>query len=220
MRIRELGKWLAAFAVLFISALSVAAEAGDVVFESCVDSRGRLLKAISDTQQAMLVRAVVETEEASIRYNPERLSRLSPQARLFLYAQECARVGDAAGSPSLESARLADCKGVSALLASGAVKRKDLPALQAELSFTAEEWALLTGPQRTFELGSCLERRGNVLTIPRTAPTAQQAGRNDCVRACGDRLWSCQKQSCSGADCPSCWRAYDTCQAACAAPGK
>lgn len=219
MRIRDWRKCLAVVAVLAGVWQPAVAESGDAaLFESCVDARGRLLKAVSDPQLPVLVRATGAAGDSSLRYNPDLLPRLSQGARFFLYAQECARVGltDTGAALAAERARRADCKAVDALLASGAVTRKELPALQVELSFTAEEWGLLTGPQRTFELGSCPRRRGNVLAIPRAAPTAQQAGWNDCVRACGDRLWACQKRGCAGADCPSCQGAYESCQVACA----
>ncbi|WP_374326072.1 hypothetical protein [Azonexus sp.] len=224
MRILDWGKWLAGVAVWCVSWQLAIAGSGDLaVFESCVDARGRLLKAVSDPQLPVLVRATDTAGERSLRYNPDLLPRLSQGARFFLYTQECARVGlsDTGSGQVAERARIADCKAVNALLASGAVTRRELPAVQAELSFSPDEWSLLSGPQRTFELGSCLGRRGNVLAIPRAAPTAQQAGWNDCVRACGDRLWACQKRGCSGADCPSCQGSYESCQAACAGgPGK
>lgn len=224
MRILDWGKWLAVVAALSgFWQLAQAGSGGAALFESCVDARGRLLKAVSDPQLPVLVRATGAAGDSSLRYNPDLLPRLSQGARFFLYAQECARVGLTDTGPGLaaERARRADCKAVDALLASGAVTRRELPAVQAELSFTPEEWSLLSGPPRDFDLGRCQSRRGNVLAIPRAAPTAQQAGWNDCVRACGDRLWACQKRGCAGADCPSCQGAYESCQAACAGgPGK
>lgn len=217
MRILDWGKCLAA--VVALSGIWQLAQAGSgdpALFESCVDARGRLLKAVSDPQLPVLVRAA---GDRSLRYNPDLLPRLSQGARFFLYAQECARVGltDTGASLAAERARTADCKAVEALLASGAVQRRELPALQAELSFSPEEWSLLGGPPRDFDLGRCQSRRGNVLAIPRGAPRAEQSAWNDCIRACGDRLWACQKRSCGGADCPVCQGAYQSCQVACAA---
>ena len=113
---------------------------------------GRLLKAVSDPAQPILVRTAIDAEGPAIHYHPDLLPRLSPVARLFFYAHECARVGlgDPAEGRSIERVRLADCKAVDALLASGAVARRALPALQAELSFSEKEWALLPGPPRNF----------------------------------------------------------------------
>jgi hypothetical protein len=216
MRILDWGKWLLVVAALSGAWQLAQAGSGDpALFESCVDARGRLLQAVSDPQLPVLVRAV---GDRSLRYNPNLLPRLSQGARFFLYAQECARVGltDTGAALAAERARRADCKAVDALLASGAVTRRELPAVQTDLSFTPEEWSLLSGPPRDFDFGRCQSRRVNVLAIPRAAPTAQQAGWNDCVRACGDRLWACQKRGCAGADCPSCQGTYESCQAACA----
>lgn len=217
MSIIDLRKWLAAAAVLFISWPVAAADA--MVFESCIDSRGRTLVAVKDEQQSMLVRAVGAAGLPTIHYNPDLLPRLTFAARLFLYSHECARVGlgDPAGGMSPARASMADCKGLTALLAGKVVKREDLPALQAEFSFSEKEWTLLPGPPRTFDLARCLSRRGDALRLPPdTPPSATQINWNDCVRACADRLWACQQNSCGGGDCQSCRTAYERCNAACA----
>jgi hypothetical protein len=213
---RSLGLLGAAIALL----LSWAATAADVtVFESCVDSRGKMLPAEADDQQAMLVRTAVDDQgQATIRYNPGVLPRLTFPARLFLYMHECSRHGLSGSGRMISAARarLADCMAVHTLVGSGQLKREDLPALQAELSFTEAEWQLLPGPMRNFDFANCQAiRAGNVLRLPvDTPPSEKQAGWNNCVRACADRLWTCQKR-CSGSACDACLETHSQCKAAC-----
>ncbi|MBU1235418.1 MAG: hypothetical protein KJ634_00025 [Gammaproteobacteria bacterium] len=215
---------LGAAVALIMSWSAVAADLTDVtIFESCVDGRGRTLAAEADDQQPMLVRTVIEDGQPKIHYNPGVLPRLTFAARLFLYSHECARYG--LGGPrrgmSAAYARLADCMGLNTLLASDMVKREDLPALQAELSFTEQEWTLLPGPPRAFDLAHCPSTGGGALRLPPDAPPSEkQISWNDCVRACADRLWACQQQNCGGTACEGCMDKYHPCKAACGPAAK
>lgn len=198
--------------------LSGAALAADVTtFESCVDGKGKVLPAEADCQQAMLVRIVTDQGQPAIHYNPGVLPRLTFPARLFLYSHQCARhgLGDPDKPISVARARLADCMGLNTLLASNMVKREDLPALQAELSFTDAEWELLPGPPRPFDLANCRPTGGGALRLPAaTMPSAQQTAWNNCARACADKLWACQKR-CGGGECEGCVEAHRQCKAGC-----
>src|SRR5574343_555620 len=62
---------------------------------------------------------------------------------------------------------------------------------------------------------NCQPTGGNVLRLPLAAqPTARQVEWNACVRACADRLWTCQK-SCEAATCGTCQATYEQCKTAC-----
>lgn len=187
-------------------------------FDSCSDGRGRTVSAAADPQQAVFVRSIDMSGTPAIRYNPAALPRLTPPARLFFFAHECARhvLGTAGQDPlSAAQARQADCVGLNTLLGAGLLKPEDVPALQTQLGFSEEEWSRLPGPPRNFDLAGC-QARGNVLKLPAaTPPSAQQGGWNSCVRACADRLWGCQK-NCRGNDCSdACLGKHRECKAAC-----
>ncbi|HTY04089.1 MAG TPA: hypothetical protein VMC81_10205 [Rhodocyclaceae bacterium] len=183
-------------------------------FDSCTDAAGRVLPADADYKQPMLVRTVEVNGQPEIRYNPGVLPRLTFAARLVLYAHECARQG--MGTPlTVAQARRADCIGVNALLGADMLKRDDLPSLQAQLVFANSEWDLLPGPPRGFELTTCDQvQTGNLRMPSKALPSAQQTNWNNCARACGDRLWACQKR-CSGAGCDGCLQTHAQCKSDC-----
>jgi hypothetical protein len=185
------------------------------IFENCVDRRGNSVAVLPDAGQATLVRSAVEAGRTVIRYNPAALSRLSASGHLFFYAHQCARLGLDEAGKSKASARTADCVGLNTLLDGGMLKYGDLPTLQAELSFSDAEWELLPGPPRNIDLSTCRPTGPGVLRLPlATPPSARQTAWNDCLRACADRLWSCQK-SCGSSECASCLATYGQCKAAC-----
>lgn len=198
---------------LLLSASALAA--GVTTFESCVDANGKTLPAEIDDTQAMLVRTVTDQGKTTIHYNPAVLPRLTFGARLFLYSHQCARQGFGAAKKSLSvaQAKQADCIGLNTLLNSDMLQREDLPSIQAELSFTDEEWKLLPGPARSFELTSCHQTHGTVLRLPVDVPPSdKQVSWNNCTRACADRLWTCQKGSSTR---EGCMEAYRQCKSAC-----
>lgn len=202
---RILNLCLASTLALMLPAMSKATEA--FVFAGC-DSHGKSIPAHPDSGLPILVSTIAGEGDLQIRYNPEILPRLSAKARLFFYAQQCARLGlDNAAS----SARRADCVALNTLLDSEQLKYGELPALQAELRFTPEEWTLLPGPPRTIDLSNCRASSGDVLRLPLTREASpRQDAWNNCVRACADRLWHCQK---STGD--NCQVAYDQCRSNC-----
>lgn len=180
-------------------------------FDTCIDATGRALPAEADYGQTVLVQTANVGGLPAIRYNPAVLPRLSKTARLFFYAHQCAR--PATGSAPAAQARLADCVGLSTLLASGLITQEDVPALQAELNFSAEEWDLLPGPRRSIDLTGC--HFGNIVRLPpATMPTERQNAWNACVRTCADRLWQCQKRG-GNAALDGCVEAHQQCKAAC-----
>jgi hypothetical protein len=185
------------------------------IFEHCVDRRGNSVPVLPDAGQATLVRSAVEAGRTVIRYNSAVLSRLSASGHLFFYAHQCARLGFDEAGKSMASARTADCIGLNTLLDGGMLKYGDLPNLQAELSFSNAEWELLPGPPRNIDLSTCRPTGPGVLRLPpATPPSVRQTAWNDCLRACADRLWRCQK-SCGNSECASCLATYGQCKAAC-----
>lgn len=205
-------------ALSLVAAGPAAAADATTTFESCVDGRGQTIIAQADTTQSELVRIIPGSGKVALHYNPDLLPRLSQQARIFLYMHQCARhgIGDAGQEMALARARLADCMAINAMIAGNAIKREDMSALQAELEFSDSEWAQLPGPARKFELQNCSAKTsGNVLRLPLdTPPSGKQVNWNNCVRACADRLWTCQK-GCRGTTCDTCLEAHRQCKEAC-----
>ena len=54
---------------------------------NCLDAAGKPVPSVNDTASPLLFRTEVKDGTARIVYNPERLTRLSQQATLFLYAR-------------------------------------------------------------------------------------------------------------------------------------
>lgn len=210
--------WQMILAGLLVALLSGQAAATEtVVFESCFDGRGKTLRGVADTRQAVLVRTVGQGGRREIHYNPDLLPQLSSNARYFLYAHQCARQALNAKPPGDPEAlaRQADCVALNTLLDGGLLKYGDLPGLQRELDFSAADWELLPGPARRIELDNCRPASGDVLRLPPPGqPSARQIGWNSCVRGCADQLWTCQK-SCAAGACEACQAAYDQCKTNC-----
>lgn len=195
----------------------LAAAAEPLIFDSCLDAQGRTVTAIADSEQAVLVRSDSQESQPSIRYNPDVLPGLGSVSRLFFYAHQCARLGLPAGAAesAAEIARQADCLGLGALIGGKLLRREDVPALQAALTFSDAEWALLPGPPRSFNLANCRVSGGGVLQLPLARqPSPRQTVWNNCIHACGDRLWTCQKR-CGHADCANCLSAFSLCKSGC-----
>lgn len=192
---------------LAMALCGLAGAAETAILDSC-DSRGQRIPARPDSALPVLVSTVSDQGRPAIRYNPEILPRLSANARLFFYAQQCALLGLNAAAGM---ARRADCVALNTLLDSEQLKYADLPALQAELKFSAEEWALLPGPPREIDLSNCRFSSGDVLRLPLAQPPSpRQDAWNTCVRACADQLWSCRKTPSA-----NCQAAYDQCRSSC-----
>jgi hypothetical protein len=205
---------LLAMATLAIAQASMAGEAA--TFESCTDVAGHTVNAVVDDTQATLIRSTYEAGQPTIRYNPSILPNLGFAARQFFYAHECARhaLGDAAKATlPVTRARQADCVALATLVNSELLKREDIPDLQSQLIFSEKDWEALPGPSRSFNLSGC--RTGGVLRLPAaTSPGAGQVSWNACVRACADRLWTCQK-GCRGEACSPCTETHSQCEKTC-----
>lgn len=193
--------------------------ADDTQLTGCTDAAGRPVRVDSDPELPVLVKAVGNGAQRSLKVNPERLPELSATARQFFYARACAALslpGGADASPA--RAHQADCLGVAALQASGLLAGPEaLAALQGELVFSEAAWEQLPGPPRAFQLERCPQR--GVVVLPRaTPPSASQLDWNACVRACSDRLFTCQRQCAGGACADGCVARHGQCEAGCPKP--
>lgn len=183
-------------------------------YDGCVDTRGAPVRAISDGTLATVVEARIERGVAEIRYNRDRLPRLLPESRDFLFAHECARVN--LGLPlgrdrTQRDAREADCEAAAMLLRSGLVDDDKLAAVEADLALSPPEWAAVPGPVRHFVPTSCA---AEILARPsQTSPSAAQANWNVCVRRCAERLRACT--GCAGLECFACGDGYERCTSLC-----
>jgi hypothetical protein len=203
--------------LLTIVLLALAAGAGAQTIEGCVDAAGAPVPSIEDDALPSPALAVSEGGRPILRYNPGALPRLSPQARAFFYAHECARIdlGVPTGERTAEAARRADCQAVAILRESKLLDGGEAVArLESELRFSDAEWKSIPGPRRDFRLADCTAR--GVLRLPSTAPPSEARLRHDrCVQVCGDRLWQCQN-SCREPGCRAgCESGFGRCESAC-----
>lgn len=186
------------FLVLLVVSAPQAHAQDSISFHGCTDARGRAVISVADPAAPVVAGTHVEAGRQVIRYNPGLLPELSQAANLFFYAHECARhnLGLPLDRPlSPEQAQRADCWGLDSLQRSGLLRGEaDLAALQAELNFTPEQWAVLPGPPRALDLPACQAR---LSARPRlAAPPAGQDTWNTCARVCADALFVCRGGGC------------------------
>lgn len=195
-------------AVVLAASIGSAMAEGVTTFESCIDAAGRTLPAVEDGSLTKLVATSHDKDGTVIRHNPSVLPRLKPVTRLFFFAHECARnaLGDGQKtSMSVARAQQADCLGLATMLDGGFLRREDIPELQADLSFSESEWALLPGLPRNFDLAAC--RSPGVVKLPVDAPpSGESAAWGACVRKCAAPLLACGNR---------CMEDYNKCVAGC-----
>jgi len=187
--------------VLVLWAVSFAPPVGaqeTISYHGCTDARGRPVLSVADPASPVVAGTHVEAGRQVIRYNPQLLPELSPAARLFFFAHECARHNLALPLDrplTVAQAQRADCWGLESLLRAGLINGSaEVAALQAALRLTPEQWARLPGPPRDFDLPACLARSAARLRL--AAPLPAQHAWNACVRACGDTLFACRATDC------------------------
>lgn len=179
-------------------------------YQGCTDHTGKPVVAVLDTAIEGVVESRRDNGVASIHYNPLVLPRLRPEARLFLFAHECARHNagaDLGGVRDLEGALRADCAALDTLMRSRLIAEHQIAALQTDLSFSAAEWRRVPGPARQIALRACIDR--NAMRPALSRPTPGQPDWNACVRRCGDSLRACRSPA------PSCDESYDRCASLC-----
>lgn len=217
---RSLRGW-ARLAVAWLALTAYAAASAQITtYEGCEDASGRPVVSEIDTTLPAVAASRIEQGQPVIRYNPQALPQLKPDTRLFFFAHECARhtLGQAAigAARSPRSAQQADCRAIVSLVRSGLISQDEgVKEVQANLVFAPEDWALLPGPPRNFDLESCFI---SALRLPDdTVPAANQPEWNGCIRVCGDRLLHCQRGCGDGACETRCVSNYEGCVEACSA---
>lgn len=176
---------------------------GQTASFNCLDAAGQPVPSTTDTASPVLFRTEVKDGAARIVYNPERLTRLSQQSTLFLYAQECARLNmgmAGAQQNSLEQARSADCRAINRLKAAGQVTAEEIPFIEGDLVLSEDEWREVAGPVRGFALAACQGDQpvlaqaapadGNTLAMVRAGAAATPAW-DACVRRCAQPMLRC-----------------------------
>lgn len=194
--------------------LAMAQQTTSLVFEGCVDARGAAVPAVAAPQQPAFVEARSTASGVELHYNAEALPGRKDLTRAFLFAQACARqnLGLGASGLGVADARKADCWGLATLMRSGLVPNEAaVAAIQGDLDLSADEWARLPGPPRSFNLAACYTE---AIRLPSSAPPGRhQQDLNACLHACGDRLFRCQGGALSAAG--ACMNQFETCEAAC-----
>lgn len=199
---------------LLIPFIAVAQTAPSLSFDGCVDRQGRAVPATADPQQSAFVETRLADGGAELRYNPDALPQRKDLTRLFLFSQACARInlGIDPATASIDEARRADCWGLTSLLRSKLVEGDaQVAAIQGDLDLSADEWARLPGPPRSFALAACYRE---AIRLPADGPpSASQASLNACLHACGDRLYRCQGGALSSGG--ACMGEFERCEAGC-----
>ena len=129
-----------------ILALAASSHAQTPTTISCIDARGRVVRAVQITNGVLAKATTDEGGQPIIQYDARRVDGISPQLQLFVYAHECAHhtLGhDTTGSFTEAQEHNADCRGVD--------------MLTRRLGFTSNDVMLLQG--RMLELGSDTVRR-------------------------------------------------------------
>ena len=206
-------RWFLCLVALFASSTCLATDSFS--FAGCTDSAGKPVVSKADPALNWIAQARQEEDGSFlIVYNPTALPDMLPEARLFLFAHECARI--ALGQPisaqrSFEEIRAADCEALNTLERSRTIRGPaTLDAIEMELATTSEAWQMIPQPTHELYLAACPRTRGSVrgnLDLP-LAGKPHKDKWNACVQSCGATLYRCGRSS-------SCVSRYDSCVATC-----
>lgn len=189
-------------------------------FGGCTDGLGRAIPSQADASLGPIVETRVDNGRTMLAYNPQRLPQLLPETRMFLFAHECARHQlnlPTSGERTLSDARRADCQALAILRRSGMLPTEaEVESIQTDLQFAADDWSLLPGPARDFQLAACklppaparttTRKQGNTVGVPTTLQ--RSPAYSQCVQSCGSRLYSCGNSA-------ACLQTFDRCNAGC-----
>lgn len=203
-------RWIMGWMILLASLPLFAAEQTTFKLDGCVNAKGHAVKALADPALNLIAEAQLDEAGPSIHYNPSLLPQLLPEARLFLFAHECARVyleQSLIVPTSATEVREADCWAVDWLRQNGLLGAS-LQELEAALARYPQAWP----PLRDLNLSACVAAgasRSGGLALPAGQGTHSDHW-NACVQACGATLYRCGRSS-------SCVSHYDACVARCGA---
>lgn len=207
-------RWIVCLAAMLACSASFAADTTSFSFNGCTDAAGQAVATKADPALDWIAQARLdENGTAVIRYNPGVRPDLLPEARLFVFAHECARIalGQALSAQrSFEEIRAADCWALGTLERSKVIRNPaTLEAVEMELATSSDVWQLI--PQTTHELylAACPRSAGSrgKLALPKEAGSHPDQW-NACVQSCGAKLYSCGRAA-------SCMSRYEACTAAC-----
>ncbi|MCZ6605715.1 MAG: hypothetical protein O7A03_11315 [Alphaproteobacteria bacterium] len=145
-------------------------------YAGCVDMRGIPVVAIADRQVSDVARAYTEPNSGRpmIAYNPEVLSWLQPQTRLFFFVHECAHhvAGHALGlGSSATMEQEADCWALNRLHRTGLLGSPEITAIQNDIArFGRGDHTHLPGIYRAANLLGCLNGGGAQFSLSGTSP--------------------------------------------------
>jgi len=190
-----------------LSILWVGSANAQITYDGCVDIRGVPVASIANYQIQDVANAnIAPNGQPYIQYNPQVLSWLNEETRLFFFAHECAHHvrGHILGTTHpLAMEQDADCWAIYTLVQKRLLSRRDLSPIQEDLNnFSRGDWTHLPGYQRAINLEACLDRSSSGSSRPRSRPT-RQSGNVYCCDQMGNR-W-CQISNSGGPTGAQCW---------------
>lgn len=195
---------------LVFSLLASAAFADVTIkMDGCTLADGLTVGTTADASFQWIAEARLENGAPLIRYNPAIAPQLPPEARLFLFAHECARLylkQPLNAERSAEAVRNADCWALETLRQSNALVDADgIAVLEKALAGNPAVWQ----PARELKLASCTpaeKKSAGGLGLPQNKVHPDQWNR--CVQSCGAVLYKCGRAA-------SCMTNYDACVTSC-----
>lgn len=198
--------------VCLIFSLLASASFADVTIQmdGCTLADGATVGATADASLPWIAEARIENGVPLIRYNPVLAPQLPPEARLFLFAHECAWLylkQPLTGARNAEAVRHADCWAQNTLRQSDVIRDKaGIAALEKALADTPAVWQ----PARELSLASCpvtAKKTTGGLAVPQNQVHPDQWNR--CVQSCGATLYQCGRAA-------ACMTSFDICVTNCA----
>jgi len=142
-----------------LTLLVAVAAVGQITYDGCVDFRGQPVASVVRYGLGDVATATYANGAPIILYDPNVLSWLSPQTRLFFYGHECGHHALAHAMRNIPFSREqeADCFGIRELFKKGLLSSTDLAVIQRDLARAGTgDWTHLPGPQRAINLAACL----------------------------------------------------------------
>jgi len=162
-------------------------------YDGCTDIRGIPVLSIRSYGLNDIAVASVDAGGAPIiRYNPQVVSSVRPQTRLFFYAHECGHhaLGHTLSGVRLGQEQEADCWSIRTLVQKELLTSSDITLIQGDLAVMSKgDWTHLTGPQRAINLRACLDEREapesdrpqyEAVVVPCTHPLHSQGDLESC----------------------------------------